>query len=394
MLGEVRQLDAVADPAEPRGRRSPRAASTCPSRSGRSAPRARRARARARRPRAAASCPAARSKPSASTTIRPLRAGFRNSKPSVRRSPRGASTRTASMRAICFSFACAWRDFVPYRKRATKRSSRAMSSAWRSAHFAWLASRAAFSWRQTCHLPGKKVERPSSSSSTEVATDSRNQRSCATRMTAASIVDELLLEPLDRGHVEVVRRLVEQQQVGAARERACERRARQLAAGERVEAAVEVGVGEAEPAQDGGRAVAPVVAASVLEARLGLAVAPQGLRRVVAARPSPPRAGAAPARPRRDRPRRRARTRAGRSPRRAAAAGRAARRARPSPRPARRPPAPSRRSGRGAASSCRPRSGRRARAGRARSTLKETLSKSGSPESSLRSADAIRTATL
>ena len=30
-----------------------------------------------------------------------------------------------------------------------------MSSAWRSAHFAWLMSRAAFSWRQTCHLPGK-----------------------------------------------------------------------------------------------------------------------------------------------------------------------------------------------------------------------------------------------
>ena len=93
---------------------------------------------------------------------------------------------------------------------------------------------------------------------------------------------ELLLEPFDRGHVEMVRRLVEQQQVRAPRERPCERRARQLAAGEGLEAAVEVGVGEAEPAQDGRRAVAPVVAASVLEARLGLAVAPQSLRRVVA----------------------------------------------------------------------------------------------------------------
>ena len=41
-----------------------------------------------------------------------------------------------------------------------------MSSAWRSANFAALASRAAFSCRQTCHVPGKKVERPASSSST------------------------------------------------------------------------------------------------------------------------------------------------------------------------------------------------------------------------------------
>ena len=59
-------------------------------------------------------------------------------------------------------------------------------------------------------------------------------------MTAASIVDELLLEPLHRLHVEVVRRLVEQEQVGAAGERARERGARQLAAGEGLEAAVEV----------------------------------------------------------------------------------------------------------------------------------------------------------
>ena len=46
---------------------------------------------------------------------------------------------------------------------------------------------------------------------------------------------ELVLEPLEARDVEVVRRLVEEQQVGVAAERARERRARQLAAGERVE---------------------------------------------------------------------------------------------------------------------------------------------------------------
>jgi hypothetical protein len=45
-------------------------------------------------------------------------------------------------------------------------------------------------------------------------------------------VDEVALQPLQRGDVEVVRRLVEQQQVGAGGERAGERGAGQLAAGE------------------------------------------------------------------------------------------------------------------------------------------------------------------
>ena len=94
---------------------------------------------------------------------------------------------------------------------------------------------------------------------------------------------ELLLEPLHRLHVEVVGRLVEQQQVGPAGERACERGAGELAAGEGLETAVEVGVGEAEPAQDRGGVVAPAVAAGVLEAGLRLAVAPERLRCVVAA---------------------------------------------------------------------------------------------------------------
>ncbi len=82
----------------------------------------------------------------------------------------------------------------------------------------------------------------------------------------------------------MVRGLVEQQQVGLAGERARERGARQLAAGEGLEAAVEVGVREAEAAEDACSVVAPAVAARVLEPRLRLAVAAQRLGRVVAAR--------------------------------------------------------------------------------------------------------------
>ena len=84
---------------------------------------------------------------------------------------------------------------------------------------------------------------------------------------------ELALEPLEVLDVEVVRRLVEQEQVGAARERASERGARQLAARERPERAVEVVVGEPEPAHGSGRAVAPCPSSRVLEPGLRLGVA-------------------------------------------------------------------------------------------------------------------------
>ena len=107
---------------------------------------------------------------------------------------------------------------------------------------------------------------------------------------------ELVLEPLEARHVEVVRRLVEEQQVGVAAERARERGARQLAAGEGVERAVEVGVREAEAARDRADALAPRVTAGVLEPRLRLGVAAQRLRAVVSrrhrlleARAAPPR---------------------------------------------------------------------------------------------------------
>ena len=95
-------------------------------------------------------------------------------------------------------------------------------------------------------------------------------------------VSELALEPLDAVDVEVVRGLVEQQQVGSAGECARERRARELAAREGRERAVEIVVGEAEPAHDGAGVVAPSVAARVLEARLRPAVARERARVVVA----------------------------------------------------------------------------------------------------------------
>ena len=95
---------------------------------------------------------------------------------------------------------------------------------------------------------------------------------------------ELALEPLEVRDVEVVRGLVEEEQIGVAAERAGERGARQLAARERAQRAVEVLLREAEPAHDRGRAVAPRVAAGVLEPRLRLGVAVQRRLRVVALR--------------------------------------------------------------------------------------------------------------
>ena len=175
---------------------------------------------------------------------------------------------------------------------------------------------------------------------------------------------QLLLEPLDRGHVEMVRRLVEEQ-AGRGYPRARVRATRASARRRRTFR----GRGRSRRRRSRARAGRPS-RGRASRSRLRAPGAP-GSRRSAARspacgrrRPSPPRAGATRARPRPDRRRRRARTRAGRSPRPGAAAGRAARRVRPSPRPARHRPARSRRSGPGAASSCRPRSGRRAPAGR------------------------------
>ena len=79
---------------------------------------------------------------------------------------------------------------------------------------------------------------------------------------------ERLLEPLQRLDVEVVGGLVQQQQLRAGRQRAGERGARELAAGERVERALQVVLREAQAARHHRRAVAPQVAPQRLQARL------------------------------------------------------------------------------------------------------------------------------
>ena len=279
MLREVRGLDAVpeahlAAPPARAGRGSSRAASSCRRRSGRPAPRARRARARTTR-RAAAPCrPRAGRAPSASSTMRPVRAGLRNSKPSVRRGPGPTSTCSALIRSICFCFDFACLAFVFFApKRSTKRSSRAISSACRVGRLRGVQR--ARRLLAPPDVPLAREEDGAPAVELEHGRRHRLEEPAVVRDEDHGRVDrrQQLLEPLDRLDVEVVRRLVEQQQVGLRRERARERGARQLAARERRERPVEVVVGEAEAADDAGRAVAPVVAARVLEPRLRRAVA-------------------------------------------------------------------------------------------------------------------------
>ena len=154
-----------------------------------------------------------------------------------------------------------------------------MSAATRAAVFCACAARWAFSSRQTCHGPGKYVERPASSSRAASVTASRNQRSWATIMQAASRSRQLALEPLEARHIEVVRWLVEQDQIGVTGQCARERRPRQLPAREGCEPPVEVLVAKAQSPGDRARVVAPGVAAGVLEPCLGARVG--GERRLV-----------------------------------------------------------------------------------------------------------------
>jgi hypothetical protein len=83
---------------------------------------------------------------------------------------------------------------------------------------------------------------------------------------------EVALEPLERGDVEVVGGLVEEQEVGVAGQRPRQRCARQLPARERGQHPVEVLVAKAEPVQRRVDAFAPGVAAGVLEPRLGVGI--------------------------------------------------------------------------------------------------------------------------
>ena len=95
-----------------------------------------------------------------------------------------------------------------------------------------------------------------------------------------------LLEPLQRGDVEMIGRLVEQQHVGAGGQRAREGGARELAPGEGGEGAIEVLLAEPQAARRRARALAPQIAAARLQSRLRPRVARQQ-RLVGAARRHP-----------------------------------------------------------------------------------------------------------
>ena len=94
---------------------------------------------------------------------------------------------------------------------------------------------------------------------------------------------ELALEPLDALHVQVVRRLVQEYEIRVAGKGSGQRGACQLSAGERVQEPIEVSVREAQAPHDAGRPVTPGVAARVLEPRLRVGV-PRERRLVVVAR--------------------------------------------------------------------------------------------------------------
>ena len=82
-------------------------------------------------------------------------------------------------------------------------------------------------------------------------------------------LDQVPLQPLQRGDVEMVGGLVEQQQVGLGGEGAGQRGAGQLAAGEGRQGALGLLGDEAEAAQDGEDFVAPAVAAAGFQPLLG-----------------------------------------------------------------------------------------------------------------------------
>ena len=92
------------------------------------------------------------------------------------------------------------------------------------------------------------------------------------------VVDQVLLEPLDRVDVEVVGRFVEQQQVGVGQQGARQRDARELAARGGEQRTVEQVGGQAEALEHALEVGAVVVAAGQLEAALELLVVLHGGR--------------------------------------------------------------------------------------------------------------------
>ena len=82
-----------------------------------------------------------------------------------------------------------------------------------------------------------------------VTTASRKKRSCETRITACGICREILLEPVPRFEIEMVRRLVEQQQRRPAEQQLRQRKPHLPPARQRIGRLLERLVGEAEPAK-------------------------------------------------------------------------------------------------------------------------------------------------
>ena len=82
----------------------------------------------------------------------------------------------------------------------------------------------------------------------------------------AGELEQVVFQPLDAGDVEVVRRLVEQQQVGRVDEQLGERDPRPLAAAKAVDRLLEILVVEADAVQRGLQLVPPRVAAELVEA--------------------------------------------------------------------------------------------------------------------------------
>ena len=235
-------------------RGSSRAAWSCPIRSDRRVRRARRARSRSSRPSSSTRSPIRSARPSASRTVRPLRAGFRNSKPRllVLRVSRSISpfdfARSFSRRSIWVSFTCALRAI--FSRRGAEARDESLQSLDVAADPLGGLRRGVKARRllETPGVPGALEVRRASRVELEHHVRDGLEEPAVVRDDHDPGVErlQLALQPLQAFDVEMVRRLVEQQEIRIAAERARQRRARELAARERLELAVELLVGEAE----------------------------------------------------------------------------------------------------------------------------------------------------
>ena len=188
--------------------------------------------------------PALRSRPSASTTVRPLRGGFRNSKPSERVRLGEQRDLAARLRPLLLQA----RDVRQLRLRLlglVLLVAEALDEAVEPRDVdldpvgRLLGVLRALRLLEPPRVPRPGEERRPPGDELERRVRHRLEEPAVVRDEDDPGVEraELVLEPLEARDVEVVRRLVEEQQVGVAAERARERGARQLAAGERRRAA-------------------------------------------------------------------------------------------------------------------------------------------------------------